>query len=400
MKSIIFNSSKWKQIFHYKEVTQKSVPPLPKKYSLQYQLNVALSSPLVQRLWGKDFILSADVVDKVENGEPIQAHSLSWNVFPNCAVCDACHAVPSYLAEIKSSSFDAKYRLQRKLLFTENIWGVKIADKIIYNIHDYSLRGAANLALLLPCAEIYSDRVILYYRNGERVVAEDAVHLIFNDPSPYRDWRYLPIEKAHVLFPDCLSGNTRIYENQTVYLSPDCQRFILLSQLKNYKGGNIYLRSFEKLLQAQTNENFCTYWTSSLPLFAPQTTLRDAFLKVVEDSQKGIYCFDFSCNANQSQQVCVGYGDLTFQEAMTLAKDKEKICLQEIFSKNEKEKTFNFLHDGTFLDCTHRDYLLPLAHFVNWAKPFSKKELRAIFAEKNHLMIEYFSWRNFFAAKS
>ena len=239
MKPIIFNSSKWKQIFHYKEATQKSVSSLPKKYSLQHQLKVALSSPLVQRLWGKDFILSADVVDKVENGEPIQAHSLSWNVFSNSAVCDACHAVPSHLEEIKSSSFDARYRLQRKLLFTENIWGVKVADKIIYNIHDYSLRGAANLALLLPCAEIYSDRVILYYRNGERVVTEDAVHLIFNDPSPYRDWHYLPIEKAHVLFHDCLSGNTRIYENQTVYLSPDCQRFVLLSQLQNYKGGHI-----------------------------------------------------------------------------------------------------------------------------------------------------------------
>ena len=144
-------------------------------YSLQKQFKRIKSSPWVEQLLGKDFVLSADVVDKVVNGEPVSAHS--------------CHHVEcsSYrLAKIKPHKWDKRYRYGHKVLFKERIWGLKIADQILYNLEDYSISGAAKLALQFPFAEIYSDTVIKYYQGGSREIINAQVYILYNVPSPYK----------------------------------------------------------------------------------------------------------------------------------------------------------------------------------------------------------------------
>lgn len=342
-------------------------------YSLQKQFKRIKSSPWVEQLLGKDFVLSADVADKVVNGEPVSAHS--------------CHHVEcsSYrLAKIKPHKWDKRYRYGHKVLFKERIWGLKIADQILYNLEDYSISGAAKLALQFPFAEIYSDTVIKYYQNGSREIINAQVYILYNVPSPYKGWKSFSPLKAKALFPKLFTENLSAYQNCDVLLSPDFSKVCVHSAWKNDKGGTVLFSSFSDLIdnpstfQIINDANLC-----DLKL-CPKVvggTLKSFLADFLSNRDEHACCFALFYQdvvyGDRYKNFYVGYAELPYEDALKFAADKEQIY--QTYVKNAEVTSFNLLQDGSYLNSENYVCLLPLSFYAEFAKPFTMSELRKIF---------------------
>lgn len=345
-------------------------------YSLQKQFKRIKSSPWVEQLLEKDFVLSADVVDKVVNGEPVSAHSCLYDPQQGCSA--------KKIAKIRPHKLDKRYRYGHKVLFKERIWGVKIADQILYNLEDYSISGAAKLALQFPFAEIYSDTVIKYYQNGSREIINAQVYILYNVPSPYKGWKFFSPLKAKALFPKLFTENLSAYQNCDILFSPDFSKVCVHSAWKNDKGGTVLFSSFSDLIENPSKLQVLNSDNLSGSKFVPKVvggTFKSFWADVLNNRGVHECCFALFAHdvvyGDRYKNFYIGYAELPYEDALKFATDKEQIY--QAYVKNAEVTSFNLLQDGSYFNSDNDVCLLPLSFYAEFAKPFTMSELRKIF---------------------
>lgn len=351
-----------------------------RNFSLKAQFKRAKkSSPWIKMLLGEDFVFPADVIDKTENGEPVSAHSLHQDPKQACSV--------SKISEIKPSKWDKKCQKLDNYAFFENIWGVKIADQVLYDLEDYSLDGAVKLASQFIYAELYSDTIIKYYQNGKRSLEEIKPLVVYRIPSPYENWKCLSFKKAQMLFPELFSRRAKKkFAGQSLLYSPDKQKFRLISQLEDGKGGYTKFTDFKRLdVRDLTEWRFGQKYPKWLTCDFLTTSLRSEFRKFLQAYQEGNYSYGFSCQRgyySNSFSLFAGFPNMSYKDALEVAQDKEQI--RNLYFDNDDLTTFNMLQDGTYLNLKDDVCLMPIAFYANWAKPFTKSELLFLFRKRHY----------------
>lgn len=363
-------------------------------FSLKAQFKRAKkASPWIKMLLGEDFVFPAEVIDKTENGEPVSAHSLHQDSKQACSV--------DKIPEIKSSKWDENYQKLDNYAFVENIWGVKIADQVLYNLEDYSLDGAVKLASQFIYAELYSDTIIKYYQNGTRSLEEIVPTTVYRIPSPYENWKALSIGKAQMLFPELFSENQKKkFANQSLLYSPDKRKFRLISKLKDREGyGYTEFADFKRLDVSDLTEwRFGQKYPKWKTCDCLTTSLRSVFRKFLQAYQEGKcrYSYDLSFDkgyASRTISLFAGFPKMSYKDALEVAQDKEQI--RNLYFDNDNLTTFNMLQDGTYLNLKEDVCLMPIAFYANWAKPFTERELLFLF-RKRHYEHEKFDVSRFY----
>ena len=379
-------------IFHFIVPFGDSSVLFTRDFSLKAQFKRAKkSSPWIKMLLGEDFVFPAEVIDKTENGEPVLAHSLHQDPKQACSA--------DKIPEIKSSKWDKKCQKLDNYAFVENIWGVKVADQILYDLEDYSLDGAVKLVSQFIYAELYSDTIIKYYQNGKRILEEIKPLVVYRIPSPYENWKCLSFEKAQMLFPELFSRRAKKkFANQSLLYSPDKQKFRLISKLEDGKGNGYTKFAYFKRLDVNdlTEWRFRQKYPKWLTCVFLTTSLRSEFRKFLQAYQEGNYSYGFSCKRGYSScsfSFFAGFPNLSYKDALEVAQDKEQI--RNLYFDNDDLTTFNMLQDGTYLNLKDDVCLMPIAFYANWAKPFTKSELLFIF-RKRHYTHEKFEVSRFY----
>lgn len=378
-------------IFHFIVPFGDSSVLFTRDFSLKAQFKSAKkSSPWIKMLLGEDFVFPAEVIDKTENGEPVSAHSLHQDSKQACSV--------SKISEIKPSKWDKKCQKLDNYAFVENIWGVKIADQVLYDLEDYSLDGAVKLASQFIYAELYSDTIIKYYQNGKRILEKIKPLVVYRIPSPYENWKCLSFEKAQMLFPELFSRRAKKkFANQSLLYSPDKRKFRLISKLKDEERGYTKFADFKRLdVNDLTEWRFRQKYPKWLTCVFLTTSLRSEFRKFLQAYQEGNYSYGFSCKRGYSScsfSFFAGFPNLSYKDALEVAQDKEQI--RNLYFDNDDLTTFNMLQDGTYLNLKDDVCLMPIAFYANWAKPFTKSELLFLF-RKRHYTHEKFEVSRFY----
>ena len=378
-------------IFHFIVPFGDSSVLFTRDFSLKAQFKSAKkSSPWIKMLLGEDFVFPAEVIDKTENGEPVSAHSLHQDSKQACSV--------SKISEIKPSKWDKKCQKLDNYAFVENIWGVKIADQVLYDLEDYSLDGAVKLASQFIYAELYSDTIIKYYQNGKRILEKIKPLVVYRIPSPYENWKCLSFEKAQMLFPELFSRRAKKkFANQSLLYSPDKRKFRLISKLKDEERGYTKFADFKRLdVNDLTEWRFRQKYPKWLTCVFLTTSLRSEFRKFLQAYQEGNYSYGFSCQRgyySNSFSLFAGFPNMSYKDALEVAQDKEQI--RNLYFDNDDLTTFNMLQDGTYLNLKDDVCLMPIAFYANWAKPFTKSELLFLF-RKRHYTHEKFEVSRFY----
>ena len=378
-------------IFHFIVPFGDSSVLFTRDFSLKAQFKSAKkSSPWIKMLLGEDFVFPAEVIDKTENGEPVSAHSLHQDSKQACSV--------SKISEIKPSKWDKKCQKLDNYAFVENIWGIKIADQVLYDLEDYSLDGAVKLVSQFIYAELYSDTIIKYYQNGKRILEKIKPLVVYRIPSPYENWKCLSFEKAQMLFPELFSRRAKKkFANQSLLYSPDKRKFRLISKLKDEERGYTKFADFKRLdVNDLTEWRFRQKYPKWLTCVFLTTSLRSEFRKFLQAYQEGNYSYGFSCKRGYSScsfSFFAGFPNLSYKDALEVAQDKEQI--RNLYFDNDDLTTFNMLQDGTYLNLKDDVCLMPIAFYANWAKPFTKSELLFLF-RKRHYTHEKFEVSRFY----
>ncbi len=297
-------------------------------------------------------------------------------------------------------------KLPKQLVLRERMWAVKIGNQLIFDAGNYSLTALLALALNIPMAKAYSDRMMCYYSNGTRKLLEvEPITLVnnFRNP-PMKGWKLLDNGTAKGLFPQEFAKMTEGYSEEAIHdwrflTDPQLQTILLANSersdrfipfncvlnqrpveldhcdpiLEAFNGyGNLQplFSEFGKLLQkgqydvVKNNKDlYCferCYYESGAKL-AKKAKKKAARLTNAEKAANEI-CSLAGFNAHlpttgaydektlypktSELELVVGLADASYSDALALAADKAELKRR----KKAGEKLFCLDADGGFLD--------------------------------------------------
>lgn len=274
-------------------------------------------------------------------------------------------------------------------VISDYMWGLKIGEKVIYDLDDYSLLGALRKALLLPNAEVVSDTRIVYYMDGSREVEAIYAESFYDTSSLLNDWVPIDLEKARNLFPQSKEEFDQLEKNSKglIFLvSPDFLHLRLVSELYDSKPCNF----FEFCQGLEKNSETKCFISDSLMI----SNLRQTFEWIAEKVRQGD-AYDLKNNpalhevkiGDKIYRFRVGFPYLSYQEALKIAKDQIVLKKAYVTDNPENKKFFNFWFDGELIvdsaQNSQTTYLFPAEIYEQWGRPFTTDELKKITRERD-----------------
>lgn len=273
-------------------------------------------------------------------------------------------------------------------VIADYMWGIKVGEKVIYDLDDYSLLGATRRALLLPNAEVVCDTRIVYLRDGSRQVEAIRAKSLYDTSTLLTDWFPIDLDKARNLFPQCNEEFDQLEKNseRLIFLvSPDFQHLRLVSELYDSEPRNFY-----EFCQALEKKSEMKCFIGQLHI---TSNLRQTFEWIAEKVRQGD-AYELKNNpalhevkiGGKTYRFRVGFPYLSYQEALKIAKDQIVLKKAYVTDNSENKKLFNFWFDGELIvdsaQNSQTTYLLPAEIYEQWGKPFTSDELKEITRER------------------
>lgn len=344
-------------------------------YSLKAQLDEALSSQMSLMAYGGKKEIPQELYDKL-------------------VCCDVSKDRPNNVCETEGSisRFPGE---EWPCCLADRIWGVLIGEKVVYNLDDYSLFGAARLAAYFPGAILYNNIVIFYEGNGSRQFERKDPTYIYNQDVSYEDWYLADGNKIKEMFPDYAG-----------YLQDKC-----LWKCCNFWHLHFFVsRDFKRVCNAFRPENCYVYSVSFQKLANEKSilkslmrynalyvsSLRNVFASVVAAYRSGALSQTAEAAAKASfffakgdafrkdyTQFYVGYPKCSYSRAKEVAANVDEIS--KAYLESNECSSFNILQNGIYLNSeeVNRELngamMYPLDIYEAWSQPFTNDELKYLF---------------------
>lgn len=349
-------------------------------YSLKAQLEEALSSPMSLMAYGGKKEIPQELYDKL-------------------VCCAAAKDLPNNSSDDgKDVVSESRFPGENWSMFyiTELVWGVLIGDRVVYNLDDYSLFGAARLAVYFPSAVLYTNMAIYYMGDGNRGFEKINPYYLYNSDVSYKDWYVADGRKVNDMFPDYaeyLKNNSRWkcerrnFENLHFFVSSDFRRVCNAFQsggshqdsasfraLANgsYSVLNVWSRVFYiRPLQSVFASVVSAYRSGALSRTA-EAAAKAPFFFIERDSVRKDYT-----------QFYVGYPNCSYSRAKEVAADVDEIS--RAYLKEKRHLSFNILQNGIYLNSEKVNgrqdgtMMFPLNIYEAWSRPFTDDELADLF---------------------
>lgn len=322
---------------------------------------------------------------------------------------------------------DSLKNLPRTLVIKERVWGLKIGDKLIYDLEDYAFESVLRKAQSMPMAKVFSDREFSYFLNGDRQLA------VTSPKSWVNTFRGRPFANMEIIDLNQLQGMgisdfdylndqyPQVKNNRWLFLidPEDGHYFLVMDEISDSQ------MSFADYLEGRiiNSEDSSVKRTDNIG------NLQQTFKWIHEILEKGNYSAlsenpEFStCTRKRYQEradgthrckesnlrFLVGYPDLPFAKAKLLVKDKA--ALRMAFLNGQKE--FCITQDGYMLSpanvVTSKYYqagrediiLVPKEVYARWGREFSpaikellQRERKFDYKFYSHKLVSQLSGKN------
>ncbi len=258
------------------------------------------------------------------------------------------------------------------VLFTEQVWKIKVCDYILCDPNDYSLSTALKRALFLPNAEVISNSKIEYYKNGNRYIGTDIYSVCFcvhKDKGQFS--KSISLEKAMGLFPECKNELEKLrFRFDRLAISKDSYHILLKE--KPDRMFTIFLKTVDEKIKTQ---NIC---------------FRNVFAEIADavksgnlsplDNQNFTYAtYDIErrkyCKKFRKYNFKVGFPDLNFENAAKLIKDVHALRKLYVAKMNK----FTCHCKGFLINKDQYNIVAPMEVYESWGRPFSDYDLQRLF---------------------
>jgi len=276
----------------------------------------------------------------------------------------------------------------------DGIWGVLIGETVVYNLDDYSLFGAAQLAAYFPGAVLYNNIVIFYEGDGRRRIEKEDPVYIYNQDVSYEDWYLADGNKIKEMFPDyacyLADGGRWLHSGiEELY-------FLVSSDFKRVQNAFMPTRGYLTSASFQAlaaGHGFTFAKTFGGGFYA--RSLRDTFVEVVSAYHSGALSrtaeavaetvfYDWEFSKKHYAQFYVGYPQCSFSRAREVAADVDEVS--RAYLEDRGSSYFNILQNGIYLNSDWDvnqsligTMMFPLDVYEAWCRPFTGKELKKLF---------------------